>query len=459
MRETCDHVSDTLCQWVSDLAFGDLPESTVAAARHVLLDASGVILAASGLSPEVRPFIALAEGEGPCRILGTGMTAPPQMAAFANGAMAHALDYEDAFDRAPGHPNASLVPALLALAQSHGSVDGERFMAALVAGCEVSCRLGLALRRPMEAGGWYPPPILAGIGAAAGAAKLLGCSPRQVRSAISLAMCQVTIPGEIKHSAGTVIRAVREAFPAQASVQAALLARARVAGFERPLEGEAGFYALYAGGAFDPEALAGDLGQRLCIEELTFKPWPSCRGTHPFIEMALALREDHDLTPPQIEAIHVGIDDVQRMLTEPPARKAAPETAIDAKFSIPFTVALAIARGGVGLDDFGAETLCDPALLALAGKVVAAADRQTGARARGVGGSIRIELADGRSFSAGCTTARGSPQMPLSEAQLVEKFIDCAARAEVPLPARTASALADRILALESCQDVGQLFA
>ncbi|SLK10511.1 MmgE/PrpD family protein [Novosphingobium mathurense] len=454
-----DHPGDRLCQWVADLAFGDLPETTVAAARRVLLDASGVMLAASGLSPEVRPFIALAAGEGPCSLLGTGKTASPQMAAFANGAMAHALDYEDAFDRAPGHPNASLVPALLALSQSLGAVDGERFLVALVAGCEVSCRLGLALRKPMEAGGWYPPPILAGIGAAVGAARLLGCSPRQVRSAISLAMCQVTMPGEIKHSAGTVIRAVREAFPAQASVQAAQLARADVAGFERPLEGTAGFFALYAGGEFDPRALAGDLGRRFCIEELTFKPWPSCRGTHPFIEMALALRDKHALTPEEIRAIHVGIDDVQRMLTEPPERKAAPATVIDAKFSIPFTVALAIARGGAGLDDFCAATLADPCLLALAGKVVAVPDWQSGSHLRGVGGSIRIELADGRSLSAACATALGSPEMPLSEAQLVDKFIDCAARAEVPLPPDAANTLADSLLTLETCQDVGQLFA
>ena len=80
----------------------------------------------------------------------------------AQWGMAHALDYEDAFDLAPGHPNASLVPALLALAQWQRGIDGRQFVAALVAGCELACRMGLALGRKMEAGGWYPPPILAG---------------------------------------------------------------------------------------------------------------------------------------------------------------------------------------------------------------------------------------------------------------------------------------------------------
>lgn len=244
------------------------------------------MLAASGMAPEVDGFIslALAIGQGPSRILGTGHMVSPTMAALANGAMAHALDYEDAFDLAPGHPNASLVPALLSLTQSRRPVDGMRFITALVAGCDVACRMGLALRQAMEVGGWYPPPILAGHGAA----HLLGLDRVRLADALSLALCQVTMPGEIKYSQRTVIRAIREAFPAQAAVQAAVLAEHGVAGFKHALEGKAGFYALYADGKFDPDVLLAPFDGRYWIEQLTFKPWPSCRGTHPFIEMAAA---------------------------------------------------------------------------------------------------------------------------------------------------------------------------
>jgi 2-methylcitrate dehydratase PrpD len=94
----------------------------------------------------------------------------------------------------------------------------------MAAGGDLACRMGLALDRRMEEGGWYPPPILAGFGAAAGAAMLLGLGPAQIRDCLSLDLCQVTMSGEIKYSTGTVIRAVREAFPAQAAVQSALLA-------------------------------------------------------------------------------------------------------------------------------------------------------------------------------------------------------------------------------------------
>jgi len=380
------------------------------------------------------------------------------MAALANGAMAHALDYEDAFDAAPGHPNASLVPALIALAQAEAPVDGRQFLTALALGGDLACRMGLALRRPMEDGGWYPPPMLAGIGAAAGAARLLGLDAQGVRDALSLMLCQNVMPGEIKHSRGSVIRAVREAFPAQAAVTSALLAREGVAGFEQPLEGAAGFFALYAGGEFAPDLLTERLGEQFWIEQLTFKPWPSCRGTHPFIEMALDLRMAHGVEPGAVTAIEAGIDDVQRMLTAPVERKRAPATVIDAKFSIPFCTALALAHGRVDLDSFDAAMLADPAVLALAARVEARVEHDA-ARLRGSGGSLTLRLADGRVLAAQRTDALGCPARPLDEAALIAKFTDCAGRAARPLEPGAALALAERILALETCPDVGALFA
>lgn len=442
-------LSDRLSAFVAQSRFEDMPPATVRAARWVLLDAMGVMLGASGMAGEVAPFVRVAAGDGPCRILGTGMTASAPMAALANGAMAHALDYEDALDSAPIHPNASLVPALLALAQAEGGVDGQRFLTALAVGCDVGCRMAMALRQRMEVGGWYPPPILAGFGAVAGAASLLGLSAHQVRDAFSLMLCQNVMPGEIKHSQGTVIRAVREGFPAQAAVLSALLAREGVAGFEQPLEGKGGFYALYAGGRYDAGELLDDLGTRYWIEALTFKRWPSCRGTHAMIEMARTM----GVAPQDIARIEVGVDAIQTMLCEPLVRKQAPATAIDAKFSIPFTLALALVRGDVGLDDFDAASLADPAVLAVAAKVTVHV--LEGADWHGAGGQLTLHLHDGRRISARQEDALGCPARPLGQEALVAKFLDGAARAKVP-PADP-QGIARAILSLEHCPDVGAL--
>lgn len=452
-------ISDMLSRHVATATWESLPEAAREGARQVLLDATGVIYAASGLAPEAKPFIIVArsQGVGPCAILGTGEKVQPLAAALANGALAHAVDFEDAFDRAPAHPNASLVPVLLALAQSQGPVDGRRFLTALAVGGDIACRMTLALRQPMEEGGWYPPPIIAAFGAAAGAANLLGLSSDQTRDALSIVLCQVTMPGEIKYSRQTVLRAVREAFPAQAALSSVLLAREGVAGFETPLEGRAGFYALYAGGQFNAPDLTDRLGQHYWGAELTFKPWPSCRGTHPFIEMALDLKARHGFAVEDVSTITVDVDDIQTMLVEPLARKQAPDVSIDAKFSIPFTVALALARGHVRLDDFDEATLRDPDILALAAKVYARTRENPDWR-RGVGGAMRVALSGGRILEAHVHNALGCPDRPLSADARREKFFDCLSRAAQPIDAQQASELADRIQGLDACEDVGQLF-
>lgn len=451
-------LSDQICNRISRLEWSDLPSSTRRSACHVLLDASGVMLAASGLSAEVKPFLALAKasGSGPSAVLGTDLRVPPAAAALANGAMAHALDYEDAFDIRPGHPNAGLVPALIALAQSEEPIDGPRFLTALVSGCDFACRIGVAQRQAMEAGGWYPPPILAGLGAAVGAAKLLGLDGKGIRDALSLALCQITMPGEIKHSKGTVIRAVRESFPAQAAVTSALLAREGVAGFEEPLEGKDGFFSLYSGGKYDAADLTDGLGERFWIDHLTYKAWPSCRGTHPFIEMALDLRRQHAIDPQRIVGVRVTGDEIQRMLIEPMQRKRAPEVLIDAKFSIQFCTALALVRGKVDLDSFTPAALADPAILNMAAKVDARVAAQSTWHP-GSGGAMEITLDDGTLLSAEVHNARGCPERPLGEDELLAKFVDCAKRAQVPPP--DPRRMAEAILSLADCGDVGALFA
>lgn len=452
-------VSDILAAHIATARWGTLPEAAREGARRVLLDAVGVTYAASGLSPEAAPFLALARanGAGPCAILGTAERVQPLGAALANGALAHAVDYEDAFDRAPAHPNASLVPVLLALAQAEGAVDGRRFLTALAVGGDVACRIALSLRQPMEQGGWYPPPIVAAFGAVAGAANLLGLTAEQVKDALSLTLCQVTMPGEIKHSRRTVLRAVREAFPAQAALTAALLVREGVAGFETPLEGKSGFYALYAGGRFAAEDLTDRLGAHYWSAELTFKPWPSCRGTHPFIEMMLDLAARHGFDADDVASVDVMVDDVQAMLVEPLERKQAPAVAIDAKFSIPFTIALALVRGGVRLDSFGQDSLNNPQILELAAKVRPVAVDAPGWQ-RGVGGAMRVTLRDGSSHEAFVANALGCPDRPLSDMAQREKFIDCLSRAAIAVGREEAEVLAASILSLESCEDVGALF-
>ncbi len=425
-----------------------LPPATLQAARRALLDGIGVMWAASRLAPECAPFLDLAAGTpGPSLVLGTQRHSTPAMAALANGALAHALDYEDALDGAPLHPDASLIPAVLALAATQPTLTQGQLLAAIAAGCDIACRMALSLRQPLETRGWYPPPILGAFGAVAGAAAVLRLSPRQLTDAWSLLLLQNSCPGEIKHSADTVIRAVREAFPAQAAVQCAQLAAAGVHGFDAPLEGRNGFFALFAGGQYDAATLRDEPGQAAWIERLSFKPWPCCRGTHPHIALALQLREQHDLHWQDILRIDLTGGATQRMLAEPVARKQAPATAIDAKFSLPFTVATALVHGAVKLDSFSTVALADPEVLQVATRMhyrCAAPDLPDNP----TGGTLVLQLRDGRVLEASTDHAPGSPQQPLDDAALVGKFIDCVSRGRRAFPPDRAAALAEVVLAL-----------
>jgi 2-methylcitrate dehydratase PrpD len=438
-------ISAALARHVASLRFEDLPATTIAATKRALLDGLGVMLAASGLSEDVRPFVTLArEMAGPCRasILGSWERVSPAAAAFANGAMAHALDYEDAFDAAPTHPTASLIPAALAMAQALDA-RGATFITAMAIGCDLACRLALSVGDALERA-WYPPPILGAFGAVAATAHLHGLTEQQTLDAFSLMLCQTTCPQEIKHSRDSVIRAVREAFPAQAAVISAALAAQDVRGFATPLEGKGGFFHAFADGRWNADALLHDLGRHFYIEALSFKPWPCCRGTHPYIEAAQRLRAAHGIRPQDIKLIRAPIGTVQQMLCEPLARKRAPATIIDAKFSIPFTVGAAFVHQEVTLDTFTTAQIVNPEVLAIAARVAPFVREGSP-----TSGGLEIELTDGRRYASEIDQALGHPDRPMTDARLRGKFVDCATRAAVAMTVVEAQELCDRILSLE----------
>jgi 2-methylcitrate dehydratase PrpD len=454
---TAIHVSDALAHHVACTPFSQLTAPVVAVTKRSLLDGIGVMLAASGLCAEANPFVELAcatSAPGRASILGHEAQVSAAAAAFANGAMAHALDYEDAFDPAPTHPNASLIPAAIAIAQDAATVDGETFLTAMAIGCDLTCRLGLSAGNGLEEGGWYPPPILGAFGAAAAAARLLALTPRQVSDAFSLLLCQTACPGEIKYTTTSPIRAVREAFAAQAAVQAVLLAKRGIAGFSQPFEGRGGFFKLFAAGRFDEHALLDGLGTRFHGERVSFKPWPCCRGTHAYIQAARELRQRFALHWREIAYVTLTVGSVQRMLCEPIEQKRAPSSAIDAKFSLPFAVASALIQPDVTLDSFSPAALVDEDALTLA-RAIRYETRTDWGREHAAAGALEIGMRDGRVLAHAVGQAVGHPDAPLDEATLRAKFIDCATRAAHPCTEIQANDFARRVADFAAVGDAG----
>lgn len=442
-----------LAQHVAGASIGAM----TAAARHMsarsILDAIGVSMAASGEEPACAPFLAQAleaGGRPQSLVLGTGRRAPLAMAALANGALAHALDYEDAHDPSRTHPNAAAVAAAVSIATARGGISGSDFLLAVALGADVACRVSMAQGNVDELPlAFYPPAIAGTFGATATASRLLGLDATQTLAAFSIALCQNSCSAEILSDAYSDLRAVRDGFSAQAGVQAAQLAARGVRGFSAPFEGERGLYAMVSGGQHVPGLLTRELGRRFEGEFVGFKAWPACRDNHPYIQAVLEGQARDDIDPASVESIMAEVPQRSLIVTEPMAEKRRPRAAIDAKFSLYFTVAATLRQRAVTFGTYKPAALRDAATLALADRVEY--------RVGNGPPRLLLRLRDGRSLQWQPGTLYGSPENPLPDDVLVEKFIDCGSVARRPRPAGALRALAARLLAIESERDMRKL--
>ena len=450
-----NRLSQALIRHVRTTGYGDIPAAALAAQKQSLADMLAVMLAATGLDAASAPFAAFAaeEGRGRCTILGREEKTSPMLAALANGALVHALDYEDSHETATVHPNSAALPALMALSQHIGGVSGRSFLTAMALASDICCRLDLGVNEDLLKYGWNMPPIHGSMGAVLGAGKLLDLDEGQLADAVALNLCQATCSGEAANSAGSAVRTVREGFAAQAAVQSALLAgRGVPARFETPFEGKLGYYHMYARDNYTPEKVLEGLGTVFQGQFISFKPWPSCRATHTSIDGVLTLMREHHIKPGEIQSIHITLQEIGRMVTEPRDVKYRPRSAAIAKFSLPFVVGTAAVCGQVGLDSFETERLSDPAVLAMGDKVTCAIrpgwTKYTDLTSRTVRGEFSLHLEP----PLGCV------EHPMGEEALRRKFLDCAARAKKPICPERLEQLYGTILHLEELEDMNGLF-
>ncbi len=453
-------ISERIAAFIAKTRYEDLPPMAIETAKKSLLDALGVMLAATTLGDGCGPLLKLAtanEGIPASTIIGIGVKRPAHMAAFANGALAHALDFEDTHDRAFVHSNAATIPAALAVAEASGNVDGKQLLTAIALGSELVCRLGLSIKDNLLEAGWYMPPIFGAFGAAAAAGKVMDLTSKQLLDAFSLTLCQATCSAELTQNPQSVIRSVRDAFAAQAGVLSAQLAKDGVTGFEQPFEGKLGFFHAYAKGNYDAEAMIGGLGSDYEMARVSFKAWPSCRGTHPYIEGALQMMQANGLRAADITGIRTVVSPVNRMLCEPLEAKRRPSTPINAKFSVPYAMAAAIHHGTVSLEHFQPEALADPEVCRIAALVDYEVDTAMGLKYT-LRGYTEIHAKD-QVFRAVVDAPYGDPANPLSMEDLIAKFKSCARLSASPMSDEQLDRIVDMVFHVEDVQHVEALTA
>jgi len=465
MGET--HVQDvgyTLAANIASVKFEDIPGDVVDITKKSLLDTLGTIIGGSGAgagTKEIAELVKAGGGKEESSIIGHGVKTNAWMAAFANGAMAHALDYDNVHDDAFTHPSTSTVPAALAVAERVGRVSGKEFITAMTLGDDLHCRLAYSLSRqgnPSIQGAWMPPLALGGFAAAAVSAKLLGLDQERIVDAFGIALNRTGGPLEIVLDPG-LLRGLYAAFPAITGVLAALMAERGIPGIKTCFEGRAGLYNVYFRGVYDRASLTKGLGKVFEGAGVSFKPWPSCRFTNPYIDATLQIVRDQDLRPGDVVEIVVGYEaENVRNCCEPLEVRRNPLTPPEAKLSIPFTVAMAIARRKIEISDFSPDSIKAPALLRLARKVIPRYDPQLKSDSKTMlPAVVEIKTKGGRVYSKRVDLVYGHPQNPMSWEDLIQKFRDCASYSAKPIPKENIDQVIEKITKLEGVRDMRKI--
>src|SRR5438067_5405816 len=428
----------------SAMTYDALPDEVRALARQCVLDYYGVALAGADdpLVAILLDELAEAGGAAQASVIGHKARLPALSAALVNGAIGHALDYDDVNLAMPGHPSVAILPCLLALAEARQS-SGREVIAAFVAGSETACRIGSALRPGHYNLGFHATGTVGAFGAAAACAYLLGLDTEATARALGIAGTQAA---GLKSQFGTMCKPFHAG---KASQNGLLAARLAARGFSsRPdlVECEQGF-ALTHGTDFNPEAALADPPNGFHIFANLFKYHAACYLTHGPIECSRKIRERHGVRPDEIARITLSLDrSCDRVCNIP-----APTDGLEAKFSLRQTVAMALS----GLDTarlgaYSPATATEPALVQLRDKLTL--DFHDGWPQAAA--ELEVALSDGRVFKASHDAGIPSADIAAQGERLTDKFD---ALAEPALGAARTRELRAMILGLDGLADTGAL--
>jgi 2-methylcitrate dehydratase PrpD len=377
-------------------------------------------------------------------VLGSPRKAQPAWAALANGTAAHALELDDVTTESSLHPGVAVIPAAFALAEALDAPP-RALLEAIVAGYEVTMRVGNALN-PASAyqRGFHPTGVAGVFGATMAAGRLLCLSVEALSNALGIAGTMAS--GSLEYLAdGAWTKRLNPGWAGHAGITAAYLAQAGFSGPSSVFEGRLGVLHAYSDAPL-PERLLADLGQPLQVMRVSIKPYACCRYNHGLIDCLLQLGRDQSFTPDDVERIRLGVLSAGALLVaDPIEQKRAPQNVVDAQFSAPYAAAAAMLFRTGDLSAYSPEKLHDRRLAGLMARTDCYRDASLDAEyPRRWPAAAEIHLRDGSVLATRVEFATGEPENPVPPAALRAKFLSLAA-GSVPSP----ETLADLILTLD----------
>ncbi|MBF9032661.1 hypothetical protein HKCCE2091_00265 [Rhodobacterales bacterium HKCCE2091] len=340
-------VTRGLAEFCAGLRYEDLPEAVVTEARRLILDTIGCGLGGHAVE---KGQIAVAHvrrmgGTPEASILGVRGKVPAATAAFANGDLMNALDWNVLMP--PSHVPPYAIPPALALAEA-GQRSGRDLIVAAVLAMEVSGRVGTSLGGLRATKGGYPLKVWGisanQVGATAGAAHVLGLDADRMQHALGLAGYHAPLPTHVKYNYTKEVGYAKFApsgWMAQAGVTTALLAEAGYRGDTSFLEGDMGFWAMNGAPFWDPAKITDGLGQDWVFLNAAYKYWPTCGFYQSPLDLFTRMIAEHDLAPDEIEEV---VYHIESFASIPKYLTTEPNDHVEAAASGPYVMAVAAHR-------------------------------------------------------------------------------------------------------------------
>ena len=439
-------VTDTLARFVTDTNFSSISEKTRANAKMHILDTLGVALAGSktAVADIAVDYCKKLGASSEASIWGTQAKASVSTAAFANGLLSHALDYDDwdAFIHV-GHPSSMLVGAALPLAENLGA-SGKELLKAYVLAMEVICKL--AAHSPnMQDRGFHSTPVFGSLGAAVACGSLLKLDAARLKAAIGVAASGA---GGIHRQQGSMVKPFHAGNSARNGAEAALLASNGFTADTAIFEAPRGFCDTFFGkDTCDYDKMIENLGQPFYLETpgMGLKWHPCSAPQFLAADAALHLKHEHKIDFADVEKIEVSI---------PPLRyqrhyAAEVKTGLRGKFTINFVVAMGLLDGKLEIATFTDDYVNQPRVQDAFSKVKVIVDESI--PEPGPYCPVSVELKDGTRHSYTAKIAKGDPRNPMTEAEVMGKFRGNARQA---ISEKQTEGVIDAVNRLESVNNV-----
>lgn len=416
-----------LASWAAGLGIDAIPETTRRAALRHLLDGIGNGIGARRLG-QGGPGLTVARalgGPAQAHPLGDAEAISAPAAAFANGVLMHALDFDDTHAGALVHPTTVVAPAVLAVAEEVDATGADTVVA-LVAGLEVACRLGAAAPHGFHARGLHATAVVGPLAGAVAAGLLYGAGTDVLTNAIGIA---ASSSGGLLEFLDTGAN-TKTLHPGNAGFSGVLAARLAVAGASGPesvLEGRRGLYRALADRDIDPDIIVADLGTRWESASIGIKPYPSCQLMHAALDavgaaVVTAGEQGREIVPGEIASIAVDVHpDSVEIVCGPGTGTRSPRSVYDAKFDLPWSVAALVHDGAVTVDTYAVDSIGRPEVATTAGlvEVTTVPDDRPAADAAG---RAVITFADGSRVVGEVPCSRGTSGRPMDDAAVAAKF-------------------------------------